>query len=97
MKTIILFFLLSLSVCSTFASNPPERILKILDTGDEKPAKKAYKVYSIQEEYDVLEYLKIKPEQQMLIIIDGQFYDVFKAGNKEIYFQIVDKTQNRIL
>lgn len=94
MKTIILSFLLSLSACATFASNPTERILKILNTGDGKTAKTAYKVYSIQEEYDILEYLKLQPQMHILKIIDDQYYDVFIVGYKQVYFQFIPKSKS---
>lgn len=89
MKTVILSFLLSLSIGATFTSNPPERFLNILNTGDGKTAETAYKVYSISEEYELLKHLNLKPHMQLLAIIDGHLYDILQVGETYVYFKLV--------
>jgi hypothetical protein len=88
MKTLILSIILCLSASITKASFPPERIVDILDSGDGKTAKTAYQVYNVEEEYQLLEYLKLNPKMQMLSIIDGQYYDIIQVGERQIYFQL---------
>ena len=91
MKTLILSILLCFSATVTIASFPPERILIIQNTGDGKTAKTAYEVYSIEEEYKLLEHLKLEPKMQMLFIIDGKYYDILVVGETNIYFKLVPK------
>jgi len=91
MKTLILSVLLCFSATVTIASFPPERILIIQNSGDGKAAKTAYEVYSITEEYKLLEHLKLKPKMQMLSIIDGKYYDILVVGETNIYFKLIPK------
>ena len=96
MKTLILLILLCFSKNVTNASFPPERIVIIQNSGDRKSAKTAYEVYSTEEEYKLLEHLKLEPKMQMLSIIDGKYYDILVVGETNIYFKIIPKpkTQN---
>jgi len=96
MKTLIFSILLCFSAAVSNASFPTERIATILNSGDGKSAKTAYEVYSIEEEYKLLEHLKLKPKMQMLSIIDGKYYDILVVSETNIYFKIIPKpkTQN---
>lgn len=91
MKTLIISILLLLSASFSNASFPPTRITDILNTGDGKTAKTAYEVYNIEEEYKILEHLKLNPKVQMLSIIDGQYYDILVVGETQIYFKLIPK------
>jgi hypothetical protein len=71
--------------------NPPPNIKKILCSGDGKTIESAYNVHTIDEEYDVLEFLKLKPIVQKLQIEEGCFYDIIKTQTKTIYFKIIKK------
>lgn len=62
-----------------------------MKTGDGQSIKTAYKVNSVDEEYDVLRYLKLKPIMQKLYMKDGNFYDAITTKSKTIYFKIVTK------
>jgi len=96
MKTLIFSILLCFSAAVTDASFSNERIAIIRNSGDGKSAKTAYEVYSIEEEYKLLEHLKLEPKMQMLSIIDGKYYDILVVGETNIYFKIIPKpkTQN---
>ncbi len=91
MKTLLISILFCLSASFTNASFPPTRIVDILHSGDGKTPNTAYEVYSIEEEYQLLEHLKLNPTMQMLSIIDGQYYDILKVGEKNIYFKLIPK------
>lgn len=91
MRTLFISFLFCLSASFTNASFPPIRITDILNTGDGKTAKTAYVVYNIEEEYQLLEHLKLNPKMQMLSIIDGEYFDILKVGETNIYFKLIPK------
>ena len=69
MKSIFTTVLLCLSLSIAIAKEPPIRVTEIINSGDCKTAKTAYEVYSIDEEYQLLEHLKLNPKMQMLSII----------------------------
>lgn len=85
---IILIFFISTSI---FAFNPPADITKIMKSGDGQSVKTAYEVNSVDEEYELLDYLKLKPIMQKLIVKDGFFYDAITTNVKVIYFKIKTK------
>lgn len=91
--TVFLIFFISLSFSK--AKEPPTRITEILNSGDGKSAKTAFVVYSIDEEYQLLEHLKLNPKIQMLAIIDGEYFDIILVGETPIYFKLVSKTKNQ--
>jgi len=97
MKSIFttLLFLISFSVA--IAKESPGRVTEILNSGDGKTAKTAYEVYSIDEEYQLLEHLKLNPKMQMLSIIDGQYFDILQVGEKQIYFKLISKSKAQII
>jgi len=97
MKTLIIALLLCFSASVIKASFPYERFVNILNSGDGKSAKTAYHVYTIDEEYQLLEALKLNPQMQTLSIIDGQYYDILKVGDKEIYFKLVTKSKEKTI
>jgi hypothetical protein len=65
---------------------------EILQTGDGKSPETAYRIRTIQEEYQVLKFLGYKPEMQMLMILDDDLYDVFQVGEQLIYFKLLRKS-----
>jgi len=91
MKTLILSILLCFSALITYANFPPERIQIIQNSGDGKAAKTTYEVYSIEEEYKLLEHLKLEPKMQMLSLIYGKYYDILVVGETNIYFKLIPK------
>jgi len=88
MKSILttLLFLISFSVA--IAKEPPGRVTEILNSGDGKSAKTAFQVYTIDEEYMLLDYLRLNPKMQMLSIIDDEYNDILKVGEMYIYFKM---------
>lgn len=86
MKAITIFFILTISALGF--SNPSENITRILNSGDGKSYQTAYEVYNVDEEYQLLEYLKLNPKMQTLILFEGQYYDVLHDGEKAVYFKI---------
>lgn len=74
-----------------FTNNPPIEINKILKSGDGKTIETAYKVETVQEEYDVLKHLKLQSKMQKLHIKDGYFYDEIKTQTRTIFFKIITK------
>ena len=92
MKIIIITFCL-LFCFITKASIPPI-IEKILNSGNGKSIDTAYKVNSVQEEYDVIWYLQLRPITQKLHIKGGYFYDEIKTDKKTLFFKIIAKKLN---
>ena len=89
MKSIIFLFLfISFSV---FSKSPPADISKILKSGNGQSIKTAYEVNSVMEEYELLDYLKLKSVIQKLIIVDGYFYDAITTDSRTVYFKLKSK------
>ncbi|NJK83375.1 MAG: DUF4919 domain-containing protein [Saprospiraceae bacterium] len=97
MKSIFTAVLLCLSLSFAIAKEPPIRVTEIINSGDGKTAKTAYEVYSIDEEYQLLEHLKLNPKMQILSIIDGQYFDILQVGEKKIYFKLISKPKAQII
>ncbi len=74
-----------------FSFNPPTDVDKILNSGDGKTITTAYKVNSVEEEYDLLRHLKLKPIMQKLYIKEGDYYDAILTNSGTLYFKIVIK------
>lgn len=74
-----------------FSQSKAENISKILNTGDGLSLQTAYKVESINEEYEILNYLGLKVIMQKLVVKNGAFYDVMSTNGKTIYFKIVTR------
>jgi hypothetical protein len=91
MKPLLISTLLVFSAFFANASFPPTRIIEILNSGDGKTAQTAYEVFSIEEEYQLLDYLKSNPSIQMLSIIEGQTFDVFLVNDTNVFFKLVSK------
>lgn len=70
---------------------PPSEIGKILASGNGRTIETAFKVNTVDEEYDVLQYLKLVSLNQKLIVRDGYFYDAIQTKNKIIYFKIIKR------
>ena len=90
MKSIFTIIIYAFSIIA-FSINPPFEIKKILDSGDGKSIETAYKVNSVNDEYLLLDYLKLKSLSQKLIIKDGFFIDAIHTNTKIIYFKIIKK------
>ena len=89
MKTIVILFLFI--SFSTFSMNPPADIPTILKSGNGQSIKTAYEVNSVMEEYELLDYLKLKMVMQKLIIVNDCFYDAITTNSRVIYFKVVTK------
>ena len=87
----LFYIILSLFSLTIVAYNPPIDVKKVLNSGDGKSIETAFKVNSVDEEYIIMDYLKLKVESQKLIIKDGFFIDVLNANGKTIYFKIIEK------
>lgn len=83
----LLFNSLFLMNTNTVASD----INKILKSGDGKTIQTAYIVNSVDEEYDVLRHLNLKPISQKLYLKDGNFYDAINTGSQTIFFKVATK------
>lgn len=97
MKSILTALLIFLSLSFSIAKEPPIRVNEIINSGDGKTAKTAYEVYNIDEEYQLLEHLKLNPKMQMLSIIDGQYFDILQVGEMQVYFKLVSKPKAQII
>lgn len=88
-KVLILVFVLFNWL--SFSANPPIDIQAILKSGNGKTIQTAYEVNSVDEEYVVLDFLKLKSIGQKLFIKDGFFIDAIQTSTKTIYFKIIEK------
>jgi hypothetical protein len=93
MKYVFILLFLSISVMA-FISTPPIKINRILKSGNGKSIETAYKVDSVEEEYDLLRFLKLNLIMQKLYIKKGYFYDTIITNKNTIYFKIVTKKLN---
>jgi len=84
---VVLYF----SFFSALCQSRPTDINEILKSGNGHSIKTAYKVMTIEQEYKLLRYLKLKPLFQKLIIIDGYFFDAITTNSKIIYFKLITK------
>jgi hypothetical protein len=61
-------------------------------SGDGESPKTAFIVMEISEEYDLLNWLKLKLREQSLILRDGYSFDIMRAFNEnketELFFNI---------
>jgi hypothetical protein len=89
MKTI--YLLLMLIISASGFSNPPESIARILKSGDGKSHQTAYEVYTIEEEYQLLAYLKLNPIIQMLCIKEGEYFDILQVEKSLIWFKLISQ------
>ena len=97
MKSILTALLIFLSLSFSIAKEPPIRVTEIINSGDGKTAKTAYEVYNIDEEYQLLNHLKLNPKMQMLSIIDGQYFDILQVGEIQVYFKLISKPKAQII
>ena len=91
MKLLFKLLLLLFISFSLFSYSPAIDINSILKTGDGKSLKTAYKVNSVDEEYEVLRFMNLKPIVQKLYIKDGFFYDAITTNFRTIFFKVVNK------
>ena len=74
-------------------ANIPKNIAKVLSRGDGASEQTAYKVRSVQEEYQVLHALNLTPGKQSLVL-KKKAYDVIEATDErtgvmhEVWFDI---------
>ena len=61
---------------------PPDAPSVLASAGGTGPDD-AYVVYSVEQEYEVLRLLGLRPERQSLHMIDGKAFDVIIATNPE--------------
>ncbi len=95
MKT-FLILLLSLKMLASPTQDIPKDIIRILNSGNGQSFETAFEVYTIDEEYKLLRFLKLTPIIQKLDIRDGVFYDTFKIDTKTIYFKLLSKSKLNI-
>ena len=90
MKTLlILSFMLHSLV--TPKQDIPKDIILIMNSGNGRSIETAFEVYTIDEEYKMLRFLKLTPIIQKLDIKDGYFYDAVQTKNNTIYFKIIKR------
>ena len=91
-----IFLILSLLLHPLVAQSQqtPKDIIRILNSGNGRSIQTAYEVYTIDEEYKLLRFLKLTPIIQKLEIENGIFYDSFKIDSKTIYFKVLQKPKN---
>lgn len=92
MKT-LLILLLSLKLFATLEQDVPKEIVRIMKSGNGRSIETAFEVYTIEEEYKLLRFLKLTPIIQKLEVKDGVFYDSFKLDSRTIYFKMLSKTK----
>lgn len=83
--------LLMLYALAALSITPPIETSKILASGNGCIMELAFKVNTVDEEYDVLRHLKLVSLNQKLIVRDGYFYDAIQTKNKIIYFKIIKR------
>lgn len=88
------FWTLTLMMVLAFCfADQPATINRILNSGDGKSPETAFEVYSITEEYQLIDHLNLTPQVQMLSIIDGQYYDILITKKDRVYFKLVSKPE----
>lgn len=87
----LLILLLSLQALAMPYQDIPKDINRILNSGNGRSIKTAFKVNNVDEEYDLLRYFKLVSISQKLIIIDGYFYDAIQTKSNTIYFKIIKR------
>jgi hypothetical protein len=71
----------------------PKDIIRIMKSGNGRSIETAFEVYTVEEEYKLLRFLKLTPIMQKLDIKDGVFYDSFKIDSRTIYFKVLSKSK----
>ncbi|WP_281638111.1 hypothetical protein [Flavobacterium marginilacus] len=93
MKT-LLILLVSLKALAIPKQDTPKDIIRIMHSGNGRSIETAFEVYTIDEEYKLLRFLKLTPIIQKLDIKDGVFYDSFKIDSRTVYFKVLSKQKN---
>jgi hypothetical protein len=90
MKTILIF---SFMLYSLVVPNQdvPKEIIRIMNSGNGRTIETAFEVYTVEEEYKLLRFLKLTPIIQKLDIKNGYFYDAIQTKNNTIYFKIIKR------
>lgn len=78
---------------ATLNQDGPKEIIKLMQSVNGRCIETAFKVYTVEEEYKLLRFLKLTPIIQKLDIKDGVFYDSFKIDSRTIYFKVLSKTK----
>ncbi|MDQ5930664.1 MAG: hypothetical protein QG594_2452 [Bacteroidota bacterium] len=78
---------------ATLEQDVPKEIVRIMKSGNGCSIETAFEVYTIEEEYKLLRFLKLTPIIQKLEVKDGVFYDSFKIDSRTIYFKMLSKTK----
>jgi G3E family GTPase len=80
----------------TALANPdqevPKDIIRIIKSGNGRSIETAFEVYTVEEEFKLLRFLKLTPIMQKFDIKDGVFYDSFKTDSRTIYFKVLSVT-----
>ncbi|MDR7211427.1 hypothetical protein [Flavobacterium piscis] len=90
MKTLLILSLMLHSLV-TPKQDIPKDIIRIMKSGNGRSIETAFEVYTIDEEYKMLHFLKLTPIMQKLQIENGVFYDSFKIDSRTIYFKVLSK------
>lgn len=78
---------------STPERKPPKRLAKILAKGDGLTRETAYKVATVEQEYEIVRYFGFRPEKQALVM-DGRAFDLITGSDshtgkvREFWFDI---------
>lgn len=91
MREFLLFLMMTISAIAK--TNPPEHIIRILNSGNGKSHQTAFEVSTIEEEYQLLQYLQLKPSIQMVVLKEGQYFDVLQVGENQVWFKLIPKVK----
>lgn len=92
MKILLILSLLLHSLISS-SQNVPKDIIRMMKSGNGRSVETAFEVYTVDEEYKMLRFLKLTPIIQKLDIKEGVFYDSFKIDTRTIYFKMLSKNK----
>jgi hypothetical protein len=91
-------FVMLLTSCFLISQVPPKTLSRILKSGNGQSIQTAFQVHSIDEEYEVLTFLKLNPKSQKSLIDNGELYDCFTLDSKKtVYFKIKPRVKATIL
>lgn len=90
-----LLLILGIAILQLASTNPSPEIKEILNSGDGTSYETAFVVESIEDEYRLLKYLGKQAISQMLVIENGEFYDILKTKEGFMIFKFKEK-QNKL-
>lgn len=71
---------------ATLNQDGPKEIIRLMQSVSGRSIETAFEVYTVEDKYKLLRFLKLTPIIQKLDIKDGIFYDSFKIDSRSIYF-----------